>query len=175
MIKAFGDIYLRFLARWVDTARKAAVSILLVAALATGASSFYTVEHLGINTSTSDMLSSELLFRKIYDEYRRTFPNLRNNITIVVEGETPDITEDAAAALAVRLKMEIEEFKFVFDPASDPFFITNGLVFLDEDELADLSDRLADAQPLLAALAEDMNLRGFFGVLNDAKIGRAHV
>ena len=168
MIKAFGDIYLRFLARWVDTARKAAVSILLVAALATGASSFYTVEHLGINTSTSDMLSSELLFRKIYDEYRRTFPNLRNNITIVVEGETPDITEDAAAALAVRLKMEIEEFKFVFDPASDPFFITNGLLFLDEDELADLSDRLADAQPLLAALAEDMNLRGFFGVLNDA-------
>jgi len=168
VIKAFGDIYLRFLARWVDTARKAAVSILLVAALATGASSFYTVEHLGINTSTSDMLSSELLFRKIYDEYRRTFPNLRNNITIVVEGETPDITEDAAAALAVRLKMEIEEFKFVFDPASDPFFITNGLLFLDEDELADLSDRLADAQPLLAALAEDMNLRGFFGVLNDA-------
>ena len=168
MIKAFGDIYLRFLARWVDTARKAAVSILLVAALATGASSFYTVEHLGINTSTSDMLSSELLFRKIYDEYRRTFPNLRNNITIVVEGETPDITEDAAAALAVRLKTEIEEFKFVFDPASDPFFITNGLLFLDEDELADLSDRLADAQPLLAALAEDMNLRGFFGVLNDA-------
>ncbi len=168
MIKTFGDIYLRFLARWVDTARKAAVSILLVAALATGASSFYTVEHLGINTSTSDMLSSELLFRKIYDEYRRTFPNLRNNITIVVEGETPDITEDAAAALAVRLKMEIEEFKFVFDPASDPFFITNGLLFLDEDELADLSDRLADAQPLLAALAEDMNLRGFFGVLNDA-------
>ena len=168
MIKAFGDIYLRFLARWVDTARKAAVLILLVAALATGASSFYTVEHLGINTSTSDMLSSELLFRKIYDEYRRTFPNLRNNITIVVEGETPDITEDAAAALAVRLKMEIEEFKFVFDPASDPFFITNGLLFLDEDELADLSDRLADAQPLLAALAEDMNLRGFFGVLNDA-------
>ena len=168
MIKTFGDIYLRFLARWVDTARKAAVLILLVAALATGASSFYTVEHLGINTSTSDMLSSELLFRKIYDEYRRTFPNLRNNITIVVEGETPDITEDAAAALAVRLKMEIEEFKFVFDPASDPFFITNGLLFLDEDELADLSDRLADAQPLLAALAEDMNLRGFFGVLNDA-------
>jgi len=168
VIKAFGDIYLRFLARWVDTARKAAVLILLVAALATGASSFYTVEHLGINTSTSDMLSSELLFRKIYDEYRRTFPNLRNNITIVVEGETPDITEDAAAALAVRLKMEIEEFKFVFDPASDPFFITNGLLFLDEDELADLSDRLADAQPLLAALAEDMNLRGFFGVLNDA-------
>ena len=168
MIKAFGDIYLRFLARWVDTARKAAVSILLVAALATGASSFYTVEHLGINTSTSDMLSSELLFRKIYDEYRRTFPNLRNNITIVVEGETPDITEDATAALAARLKTETEEFKFVFDPASDPFFITNGLLFLDEDELADLSDRLADAQPLLAALAEDMNLRGFFGVLNDA-------
>ena len=168
MIKAFGDIYLRFLARWVDTARKAAVSILLVAALATGASSFYTVEHLGINTSTSDMLSSELLFRKIYDEYRRTFPNLRNNITIVVEGETPDITEDATAALAARLKTETEEFKFVFDPASNPFFITNGLLFLDEDELADLSDRLADAQPLLAALAEDMNLRGFFGVLNDA-------
>ncbi|MDP6486410.1 MAG: MMPL family transporter [Alphaproteobacteria bacterium] len=168
MIKTFGDIYLRFLARWVDTARKAAVSILLVAALATGASSFYTVEHLGINTSASDMLSSELPFRKLYDEYRRTFPNLRNNITIVVEGETPDITEDAAAALAVWLKTEIEEFKFVFDPASDPFFITNGLLFLDEDELADLSDRLADAQPLLAALAEDMNLRGFFGVLNDA-------
>ena len=168
MIKAFGDIYLRFLACWVDTARKAAVPILLVATLATGASLFYTVKHLGINTSTSDMLSSELPFRKLYDEYRRTFPNLRNNITIVVEGETPDITEDAAAALAVWLKTEIEEFKFVFDPASDPFFITNGLLFLDEDELADLSDRLADAQPLLAALAEDMNLRGFFGVLNDA-------
>ncbi len=168
VIKAFGDIYLRFLACWVDAARKAAVPILLAATVATGVSLFYTVEHLRINTSTSDMLSAELPFRKIYDEYRRAFPNLRNNITIVVEGETPDIAEDAAAALAARLKTETEEFKFVFDPASEPFFITNGLLFLDEDELGDLSDRLADAQPLLAALAEDMNLRGFFDLLNEA-------
>ncbi len=168
MIKAFGDTYLRFLACWVDAARKAAVPILLVAASVAGMSLFYTVEHLRINTSTSDMLSSDLPFRKIYDEYRRAFPNLRNNITIVVEGETPDITEDATAALAARLKTETEEFKFVFDPASNPFFITNGLLFLDEDELADLSNRLADAQPLLAALAGDMNLRGFFDVLNEA-------
>ena len=41
----------------------------------------------------------------------------------------------------------------------------NGLLYLDVDELSDLSDRLAEAQPFLGTLWRDPSLRGLFRML----------
>ncbi len=165
MIKAIGRKYLRLLENWVDLIGRNPIPVLLLAALFTIASLFYTVNRLEINTSTNDLLSSELQFRKDQNKFQAAFPNLRNNITIVIDGETPDLSEDAAAALSARLKETEGAFNFVIDFANDPFFVSNGLLYLDLEELLDLSDNLADAQPMLAKLSTDTSLRGLFEVL----------
>ena len=53
-----------------------------------------------------------------------------------------------------------EHFAGVENQAGDPFFTAHGFLYLKLDQLAELTDRLAAAQPLLAVLAEDPNLRG---------------
>ena len=58
-----------------------------------------------------------------------------------------------------------ETFGAVFDPAGDPFLLNNGLLFLDIDELEDLTGRLAEAQPFLASLWGDTSLATLFDLL----------
>jgi hopanoid biosynthesis associated RND transporter like protein HpnN len=162
---AAGEAFRRALARWVDGVRRAAPLVLAAALVASAVGLSYTATHLGIFTDTQDLLSRELPFRQRYADYKAAFPQFSDNIAIVIDGTNPDLVEDAAASLGARLRERRDLFKQVFDPASDPFFVRNGLLYLDMDELADLSERLADAEPLLATLAEDMSLRGLFEVL----------
>ena len=152
---------------WVDTARRFAVVVLLAATAATVATSYYTVKNLAINTDTNSMLSRDLPFREAQDELRAAFPQLSGLLMVVVEAENPDLTEDATAAIAARLKTRPDLYKTVYHPGGDPFFQENGLLFLDVDDLVDLADELTSAQPLLATLAQDPTLRGLASVLVD--------
>jgi hopanoid biosynthesis associated RND transporter like protein HpnN len=165
VIGAAGTAYRQVLARWVAGVRRAALAVVAAAVVASAAGLSYSASHLGVFTDTADLLSKELPFRQRYEDYKKAFPQFVDNIAIVIEGTNPDVVQDAAATVAARLRQRPEVFGPVFDPASDPFFIRNGLLYLEVDELADLSERLADAEPLLATLAEDMTLRGLFEVL----------
>ena len=85
-----------------------------------------------------------------------------------MEAATPDQARDAAALLYERLKREQDLFEFVFYPDALALFRESGLLYLDANELQDLSDNLAEVQPFLARLARDPSLRGLFEVLADA-------
>lgn len=56
-------------------------------------------------------------------------------------------------------------YKTVYEPGGGKFFERNGLLYLSREELEELADRLANAQPLLAFLSKDLSLRGLFSVL----------
>jgi len=158
----------RALSAWVDGARRAAAAIVAAALAATALLGLYAVENIRINTDTTDMLSRELPFRQADIAYRQAFPHVSNNLVVLVESANPDLAEDAAARLAAALRDRTDMFESVFYPPGDPYFRDNGLLFLDLEALAALSDRLAEAEPLLAALAADPSLRGLFDVLGDA-------
>jgi len=165
LITELAHLYRRTLAAWVDLMRRRAALVVVLAALSAVAGLWYAAANLTIDTDTTDMLAKDLPFRKAYDEYKAAFPQFSDNIVIVIDGNNPDVVADAGAQMAARLRAEPELFPYVFDPRNDPFFIRNGLLYLDEDELAQISDRLARAQPLIGTLAKNMNLRGFFDVL----------
>ncbi len=165
MITELARFYRRNLAAWVDLVRRRALLAVVLAAASAVAGLAYAATHLSMDTNTTDMLAEDLPFRKAFDEYKAAFPQFSDNIVIVIDGNNPDVVADASAQMAARLRTEPELFPYVFDPRNDPFFIRNGLLYLDEDELAQLSDRLAQAQPLIGTLAKDTNLRGFFDVL----------
>jgi hypothetical protein len=149
-------LLLRSLDGIVMRAPQVVIAAVILAAIALG----YALLNLGIDTSTEEMISADVKFRRDHIAYVRAFPEFRETIVAVVEGATPERVEQAAADLAAALRADSEHFAAVDDPAGDPFFARHGLLYLELEELADLTDRLAAAQPLLAALAEDPSLRG---------------
>lgn len=156
------------LAWWVDIAGRAALWVVLLALLATGVILHYTINHLGIYTDTAKMLSEDLPFRQIYEDYKQTFPQYVDTLLVVIEGETPGLAEDARNALADRLEQETGLFKTVYLPGGGPFFRQQGLLYLSISELQDLTDNLAQVQPFLGKLTREQDLVGLFSLLNTA-------
>lgn len=162
----------RLLLQWVRLVRRRAAPVLILAVLATVGAAYVTVSNFRINTDTADMLSEELPFRRNNEALNRAFPQFIDTLSVVVEADSPGAAADAAESLAAELKARPELYRGVFHPESMAFFRRNGLLYLDPDELETLSDRLAEAQPLLAGLAEDMSLGGLAEVVSLA-IGEA--
>ena len=148
-----------FLAQWVRLVARGAPLVLVLAVLATGGAGYVTLSNIGINTDTTDMLSPELPFRRLGADISRAFPQRSDTLIVVIDGETADLAADAATALAEGMAARAQVFREVFYPEGDSFFRRNGLLYLDLGELQALSDRLAEAQPLLSALNEDPSLR----------------
>ncbi len=156
------------LLKWVRLVRRYAPVVLVAAFALAFLAVRYTAHNISINTDTEHMLSAELSWRKLDQEYERLFPQYDNNILIVLEAATPDQARDAAMLLYERLRAERDLFEFVYYPNALPVFRESGLLYLDRAELQDLSDNLAEVQPFLARLARDPTLRGLFEVLGDA-------
>ncbi|MFH1242319.1 MAG: efflux RND transporter permease subunit, partial [Pseudomonadota bacterium] len=135
---------------------------------ATGLLLYYTARNLGISTDTQDMLSEDLHFRRVFEDYKRAFPQYDKAILIVVDADTPDLVREASLALAHRLQQESETFKTVYLPGAETFFEQNALLYLTPSELEDLADNLAKVQPFLAKLTRDQSLRGLFSMAKSA-------
>lgn len=166
--RAWSETGQRLLAGWIRLVVAAAVPILVLALLLTGAAAWLSATKISINTETADMLSEDLPFRRDDRAIKAAFPQGTDVISIVVEAATPDQADDAAARLAADLARQSTVFRTVFYAEGDPFFRRNGLLFLSIDALQLLSDRLAAAQPLLAVLSRDPSLRGLAEVLTAA-------
>jgi hopanoid biosynthesis associated RND transporter like protein HpnN len=118
-----------------------------------------TLQYLRVDTSTTEMISPEVPFRRHHAAFQRAFPDFKETIVAVIEGAAPERVDQAASALADELRASAQ-FTAVDYTAGDPFFARNGLLYVPREELTTLTDRLAAAQPLLAALAADPSLRG---------------
>jgi hopanoid biosynthesis associated RND transporter like protein HpnN len=145
---------------WIDAVAARPWPVVITAMLLAAVSLVYTLAILRIDTDTTDMISAEVPFRQHDAAFRQAFPDFTNPIVAVVEGAAPERVRIAASALAEALRADRSHFSTVDYAPGLPFFAEHGLLYLYVDELARLSDRLAEAQPLLAALAEDPTLRG---------------
>lgn len=159
------------LAWWVERVRRMAWLILAGAVLLTIGGAWYTAGHLDMNTDTQSLISQRLGYWQTFRAFSAAFPQLRDNLVVIIEGDSPDRAEDAANALVAKLQQGNRLFEDIFFPTGDPFFRSEGLLFLETKELQDLSDRLAQAQPLLGTLVADPSLRGLFDVLGGAAEG----
>ena len=155
----------------VDFCRRHAWRVLLAALVLSLLGGWFASGHLGVNTDTSKLLSPDLAWQKQGAAFDAAFPSSTSLTTVVLDGNSSDAVEDATAALAKALAEKTDLIKSVRRPDSGPFFNRYGLMFLDKDELAALSDQIAEAQPLMGPLDADPSLRGLFGVLGQALTG----
>ncbi|WP_430233351.1 MMPL family transporter [Nitrosomonas communis] len=142
--------------------------ILFAAFLIAIASTVYVVRNLGMNTDTTDILSEDLPFRVNSIHYNKTFPQEMDILLLVLDAPTPEQAYSAAGQLAARLKKDPKNFIDVYAPNVDVFFERNGLLYENISELGRITDRLAEAQPLIARIADSPSLHTFTSVLTGA-------
>lgn len=123
---------------------------------------------LRINTDSSEMLSKSLDFQIRTQALNESFPTIKNSIVVIARSRTPDGTAKVAARLVERLAQDGSTVTSVFSPASDPFFLTNGLLYQDVEELERNLEAINNAASFLAELRDDRTFETLAASLREA-------
>ncbi|KQQ13155.1 hopanoid biosynthesis-associated RND transporter HpnN [Methylobacterium sp. Leaf123] len=140
--------------------------VLVAAALLTVAGAGAAAHLFRINTDVERLIEPSVSWRKDEIAFEKAFPQRTNLVAAVIDGETPEIAEEAAARFAEALKAHRSEIETVYRPDGGPFFDRNGLLLMSQEELEKTTQRLIEQQGLLGPLAADPSLRGVMRVLS---------
>lgn len=153
----------RLLAAWTSEVQRRRWIVLIAVVVLTAAAVVAVSRDLAISTDTVDMISAEVPFRQHAEEFNATFPQLKNTILAVVDAPTPEQADDLTKSFA-QSAQAADSIREVYLPGGD-FLRNNAFLYLDPDELALLVDRLAQAEPMLATLADSPNMDGLAELL----------
>jgi uncharacterized protein len=118
----------------------------------------YSATHLGVNADPQALLDADLPFQRLDRDFARHFPSLNNALLVVVDGDSGEQARRAATDLADTLRRRADRFTEVYVPGTGPFFEHNALLYRTVPELEDLTDHLAEVQPILAELSASPDL-----------------
>ncbi len=168
MLGRFDEVTSRAVSSWIAAVDRRPGLVALLVLLATVACGVYAARNLGVNADPNAMIAPDLRFMLLYKDLARAFRMYDEGIFVAVDSESPVTAARAADALAERLARNTELFAEVVVPGGGEFFERNVLLYLDLDQLDDLSDRLARVQPFLAEIARDPSAVGIANLLRQA-------
>ena len=142
---------------WVGGVAARARWVLLGILALTVASGFYAAERIRINSDLNALIDQTSSWRVHFDDFEAAFPDWVKTAVVVVHGESFDAVEQVALDIEARLRAD-PSFRAVSAPQNDPFLRDHALLYMSLDDLDDMADRLAEAQPVLTAVAEDPSL-----------------
>jgi hopanoid biosynthesis associated RND transporter like protein HpnN len=146
--------------------------LVVMAGLALGfAAAIYAASHFAMTTNFDELLSRQLPWRQREAAFNAMFPHASARLVVVVDGQTPELAEQATAALTQRLSARPNLFHFVRRPDAGPFWARNGLLYAPTATVQSDMDALIKAQPFLGPVAADPSLRGLMTTLTTALQG----
>ncbi|MEM7221120.1 MAG: MMPL family transporter [Pseudomonadota bacterium] len=157
-----------WVAGWVRLVLAAPRAFWLLLVLLTAGAAWLSVERYSLNSRLADLVQMDSDWRTDWDAYRAAFPQIIDTAVIAVRGDSFGAVEEAALGLEAAVRERSDLFTDVFAPANSALLRDHAFLFMDLDQLDDVGDNLAAAQPLLTAAAEDPSLRGLLGVLATA-------
>lgn len=152
-------------ARLVGLAIAHAWIVVTVVVVLCAAMAHYVTRHFAMTTDTHALLSPHLPWRMRQAEFNKAFAAEGSEIVVVVDGQTPELSESAAASLAASLAAQGRLFRSVQRPDGGPFWAHNGLLFASTEEVRTFIAQLVKGQPFLGAMAADPSLRGLANTL----------
>jgi hopanoid biosynthesis associated RND transporter like protein HpnN len=155
---------------WATVHAKLVIALVVALTIAAG---IYTARTLTMDTDTARMISPSLPWKQEMARINAAFPHNVGLLVVMIDGQTPDVTEDAATALFARMAERKDLFDTVRRADGGPFYDRYGLMLLDTKELDQIARSIIRAQPFIASLAADPSLRGLFDVLSLAMEGVA--
>lgn len=117
------------------------LSVLLVSILVAFLCVWVTIEKLQFNTDRGDLVSKDLPFNHLYEQYRADFEDFEG-MTVVIEGDNPDHMKEFAEALVAKLRRHRSHFSKIFYKIDTGYFKDKGLLYLDYPELVELSEKI---------------------------------
>lgn len=153
------------LERWVRLVQRHPLWVLLCLMILGVLAFGYAGTHLHLDTSTSDLFSPSLPWRQDEARLDHAFPQLNNNLVIVVDGATPALADQATLRLARALRAEPRYFADVYAGEDEAFLRQNGLLFQSPSDIRALTHHLTQAQPVLAQLVLEPDLPGLLKVM----------
>ena len=120
------DLFARIVAFCCRRAALVVVAGLVLGILA----GLFAATHFKMNSDTAQLISSDLPWRQRQAAFDKLFPQNDNLIVTVVDGVTPERTEQGASALAAALAAHSDVFVSIRRPDAGDFFTHNGLLFL---------------------------------------------
>ena len=145
--------------------------VVVIAAMLCAISLVYAVAHFAMDTDSSRLIADSVPWRQRERAFGAAFPQRQNLIAVVVDAATPELAERATADLAARLTSRPSSFRHVWRPDGGTFFEREGLLFESTAQVAETTERLVAAQPLLGTLAADPSLRGVMDALSLITMG----
>ncbi len=153
------------LARLVAWSCRRAVWVAAVALAAAIVSGIHAAGHFQISTDLDALLDAKLPWKVQVRQLEQAFPDQGDDITVLVDGATPALAEQAAARLEKALRPQADVFRSVERANGGPFFDREGLLYSSLKEVRQTTAGLIAAQPLLAQLAADPSMRGLLDSL----------
>jgi uncharacterized protein len=146
-------------------------TILALGTILCAATAYYVTGHFAMTTETSALLSPKLPWRIQQAVFDAAFPPESSDIVVVIDGQTPELSQAAAASLAESLGAQTTLFHSVERPDGGSFWAHNGLLFAPTEDVKSAMAQLLKGQPLLGAMASDPSLRGLANALSLAMKG----
>ena len=134
--------------------------VLLLCALVTAFGTWLAATRFALDSDVTKLFPQDLGWRVAELRMDAAFPQRMDLVVAVLDG-APAATLDAAARdLAEALRARGPLFRDVRRPDAGEFWDRNGLLYLDVAEVAQVTERLIEAQPLLGTIAADPSARG---------------
>src|SRR5882672_9423571 len=154
------------IARLVSVCIHRALFVVALAIVFGAAMTHYVVGNFSMTTDTSALLSPKLAWRVQETAFDTAFPSDGSNIVVVIDGQTPELSEEAAARLTERLSAQPNLFHAVQRPDAGPFWAHNRLLFASTEDVKTVTAQLVKAQPFLGPMASDPSIRGLSDTLS---------
>ena len=154
------------IARLVGVCIHRALFVVVLAIVFGAAMTHYVVGNFSMTTDTSALLSPKLAWRVQETAFDTAFPSDGSNIVVVIDGQTPELSEEAAARLTERLSAQPNLFHAVQRPDAGPFWAHNRLLFASTEDVKTVTAQLVKAQPFLGPMASDPSIRGLSDTLS---------
>jgi hopanoid biosynthesis associated RND transporter like protein HpnN len=126
----------------------------------------YVARHFAMTTDTHALVSPNLPWRVQRTAFYAVFPEDGFDIVVVVDAQTPELSEMAAARLAASLSTQTRLFHSVERPDSGPFWAHSRLLFASTEDVKTVLAQLLKVQPFLGSMASDPSLRGLANTLS---------
>ena len=140
---------------------------LALLAVATAGLGWLAVDRFQMSSNLKELIRQETSWREDFDRFEEAFPDHVKTAVVVVAGTGLKQVEDTARRLEAEIRRRPDQFRAVYAGENHPFFRDHALLYLDGDELDDMADRLAEAQPWLTGVAEDPSLRSVLELVAD--------
>jgi uncharacterized protein len=125
---------------------------------------FYTVKCLQFNNTRSNLVGANKAYHQNYLRFKKEFPT-QDDLVVVVESENAEKNRQFVERLGAKLEAEPKAFNNVFYKGDLKMLGPKALLFVPDEDLAGLKQKLKDFRPFIAQFTRTTNLVSLFQMI----------